>query len=476
MGNKGRSTFETFEDPFPSPPGLLRTKLMRRRDEVSFALSPAVSLDVSEAGPGADRPRRRAAMRPSFALLLLLTAYVVLSELVAVRYWVGTCGWPSLAGGDGGRGAAGEEEGAHRVSRLLVIADPQLTDEVSYEIGRGPLLGLVEWLSDLYMQRVYGLARRRLDPDHVVVLGDMFDGGHLWDDEAYAAEMARYVRIFGREVYDRDRVWHVVGNHDVGYAANMDPARLRRYEATFGAANFRRSLAAWNLLGVNSEALARTRSRRISDETWQFIDQQAAGGLDPAILLLHIPLSREHASTECGPLRTFGPLEQYVVWGGETADVIYQNLVQEADSKRLLDAVRPKLVLSAHDHDQCSYVHADGTLEVTIGSISFLQGNYYPSFALLTLFTHNGEPEYDLQLCFLPVQWRYYIAHGIVLLIAAAARVPHYARMPVSAALRRMPKATCARIGATALLDALAHLLPLLLLAMAYDSRPWLPQ
>ncbi|KAI7226374.1 hypothetical protein KC352_g15724, partial [Hortaea werneckii] len=72
---------------------------------------------------------------------------------------------------------------------LVFVADPQLVDPHTYPGRPWPLSSLTETYTDTYMARNYRLINERLDPDSIVFLGDLFDGGREW-----APEKARAVR------------------------------------------------------------------------------------------------------------------------------------------------------------------------------------------------------------------------------------------------------------------------------------------
>lgn len=99
-------------------------------------------------------------------------------------------------------------------------------------------------------------------------------------------------------------------------------------------------------------------------------------------------------------------------------------------------------MLSGHDHDQCTVIHPTsvGTvkevwlpillgycsryhvtlciLQHTVGTVSWHQGNLYPSFMLLSVVSSssnsiNSEDAVSTQLCFLPKQAHIYFWYCI---------------------------------------------------------------
>jgi hypothetical protein len=63
---------------------------------------------------------------------------------------------------------------------LVFVADPQIVDPHTYPGRPWPMSTLTERYTDRYMRRNYQLINRKLDPDSIVLLGDLFDGGREW--------------------------------------------------------------------------------------------------------------------------------------------------------------------------------------------------------------------------------------------------------------------------------------------------------
>ncbi|KAH9626728.1 hypothetical protein KSS87_010667 [Heliosperma pusillum] len=151
------------------------------------------------------------------------------------------------------------------------------------------------------------------------------------------------------------------------------------------------------------------------------------------VLLTHIPLYRPDG-TYCGPHRSSAIINQSISRSPYDHRITYQNYVSEKSSGRLLDLVQPPycflnpkaLVLSGHDHDQCTVTHKTkhGPVEEhTVGTLSWQQGNWYPSFMLMSVSTNKSSlaPEVLVQLCFLPRQlfiYMWYIALFVITILA----------------------------------------------------------
>jgi len=171
----------------------------------------------------------------------------------------------------------------------------------------------------------------------------------------------------------------------------------------------------------------------------------------PRILLTHVPLFRKRSSErQCGPNRPFSKKDISNSYGTS-----YQNLLAEDLSQLLLRATRPSLVLSGDDHAACHVTHTwtdliqdtnqnvlrqpveddhatepQVTVEETIPTFSWLMGERYPGFAVLSLPSEEVVAS-DLQrgrrpppplvsILFLPVQlyiYLWYALAGVVTLL-----------------------------------------------------------
>ncbi|KAG0071435.1 hypothetical protein BGZ89_010657 [Linnemannia elongata] len=74
---------------------------------------------------------------------------------------------------------------------MAIIADPQLTDWMSYHQS-GLLLALVEAYTDIYMKRRFRRLHASLHPDAVLFLGDLNDGGRNSDDQTFVKNTKRF--------------------------------------------------------------------------------------------------------------------------------------------------------------------------------------------------------------------------------------------------------------------------------------------
>ncbi|KAF9230698.1 Metallo-dependent phosphatase-like protein, partial [Melanogaster broomeanus] len=193
-----------------------------------------------------------------------------------------------------------------RIVRILVIADPQIINRHSYP-ERGPLLSaLSQIMVDLNLRKSWNSAFLRLQPDVVVVLGDMMDNGRAsMSDSDYEAYYARYRSIFSMGDAPVP-TYYIPGNHDVGLGyATWSLEAGARYASHFGPRNYRRTIGNHTLVFIDAPGLVEedmSRARRGHGyDGWsgdahgpvEFVKQTASiGPLGPVVLFTHIPLAR----------------------------------------------------------------------------------------------------------------------------------------------------------------------------------------
>lgn len=305
--------------------------------------------------------------------------------------------------------------------KVAVITDPQLMDKTTRGLApKSFALEISQFYTDLFMRRAFLASILPFNPDVILFLGDYFDGGPILSNEEWQESLNRFKHIFDLNTKRRNtniQLYYLPGNHDVGYASfhSYRPEVFDRYEKYFGTRNFRFTVGKVEFIALDAQTLDGHRHKSTTSASWDFVKNVSMDlKLDTRVLLTHIPLYRPDW-TSCGPYRSSPPINQRVTHAVRDQDILYQNYITEESSNYLLELIRPVLILSGHDHDQCTVTHKSkygAAIEHTVGTISWQQGNIYPSFMLLSASNQNtSHPEdaVSTHLCFLPVQLHIYI-------------------------------------------------------------------
>lgn len=263
--------------------------------------------------------------------------------------------------------------------------------------------------NDYYLAHIYRTLHWWARPTHVTVLGDLL--GSQWvDDEEFERRGWRFwQRVFphGRRIEDEvtaaasteplgeekdweRRIINVAGNHDVGYAGDMDAARIKRFEKAFGRANWEvrfqlpaefpdndtsvpavevpeLRIVVLNSLNLDTPAL----DQDLQDETYRFMNDiiQSSRPVEDrktfTMLLTHLPLHKDNGVCVDGPFFDFHS-EDY------GAGVKEQNHVSYEAGKGILEGIfgmsgnsdapgggfgRNGVILTGHDHEGCDVYH-----------------------------------------------------------------------------------------------------------------------
>ncbi|TFK54090.1 Metallo-dependent phosphatase [Heliocybe sulcata] len=381
-------------------------------------------------------------------LLRICWVFIILwCELGAFSWSLRDCDWPDTSLRSVRSFATPEH--------ILIIADPQVLDHRSYPERGKVLTRLSQFVVDWNLRKNWRVTRK-LNPDAVVFLGDMMDGGRV---DMPVSEYESYFRRF-QSIFKLPRTvpaYYLAGNHDIdlGESETFSKMARERFWTHFGPLNQQFTAGNHTLILIDAPSLVNEDRQRMevgmSYDQWtrtpggsaEFvrsrltIDQCHRSNLasatvdrykNGAVLFTHIPLHRPDGSS-CGPLRERGTIRRGAGLG-------YQNTLSEPASRFLLDRVQPILIFSGDDHDYCEYNHTlvpyDGSSsdrtavrEVTVKSFSMAMGVRRPGFQLLSLAASKkskhasaiyGQTVAD-RPCLLPDQLGIYISVYIPLLV-----------------------------------------------------------
>ncbi|KAJ3356823.1 hypothetical protein HDU83_009635 [Entophlyctis luteolus] len=215
----------------------------------------------------------------------------------------------------------------------------------------------------------------------------------------------------------------MAGNHDIGFGWSIVPEAYERYKTVFGDPNFSLTIANHTFVCIDTLGFSGASESVYYQNADKFLNEFVAdeSNVFPRILLSHVPLYRPDNSP-CGSIRNKPLIKQ-------GSGYQYQNLIVEPLANHILSNIKPVLTLSGDDHDDCIFTHtllADGVEteypEHSIATFSWLQGNIFPGFALLSLNPDTqgirDSSAHALRTCSLPPQLKIYNWYITLLLIS----------------------------------------------------------
>ncbi|OWB65531.1 hypothetical protein B5S33_g3064 [[Candida] boidinii] len=282
----------------------------------------------------------------------------------------------------------------------VIIGDPQIIDEFSYPNRTvGTFLKISQFIVDNYLHRNHVYIKKLLNPDSILFVGDLFDGGRDAENEAWYDEYKRFNKIFNK-FEDTKMITSIPGNHDVGFGDGVKSDVLNRFKTFFGDANDYLIMGNHSLILMDTVSLSNVENKEVNRESSYFLnslnDKTHKIHKYPKILLTHVPLYRFTERQLCGPLRE-RTNKRFPVMKGKQ----YQTVIEYDISQRILNAIKPKIIFSGDDHDYCHIrhplQHADDpssikgsgesfTDEITVKSSAMTGGIKKPAVQLLSLW------------------------------------------------------------------------------------------
>ena len=353
------------------------------------------------------------------------------------------------------------------------------------------------WGNDLYLAHIYRSVSWWSQPTHTVVLGDLLGSQWVSDDEfkrrsnrfwkkvfkgteklpRSITESSGRVEVLGDDENWTNRVIAVAGNHDIGYAGDIDPKRIERFEDAFGSVNWAITFRLHNtsttshsplsdkllpsfaavpelrLVILNSMNLdAPAKDADLQQQSRDFavasLSQSSKSPVAATVLLTHIPFHKEGGV--CVDETFFnwfpeGGIKEQNHLSKETSHFLLNALTGDAAGA---EKVGKAIVLNGHDHEGCQTYHyrrtqagegeaqqwqathvedagsymADSSLtglrEITVRS---MMGSFYGNAGFLSGWFDKevGEWKFEYSNCMLGVQHIWWAVHVFDLIVIA---------------------------------------------------------
>ncbi|PVZ97491.1 hypothetical protein BB558_006556 [Smittium angustum] len=285
--------------------------------------------------------------------------------------------WPQLSGDI--------QKNDFAINHIAIIADPQLVDRNSYK-HTGFRLFLEKMFTDNYVMKSFFNLKKIKKPDHYMFLGDLTDGGRELEDDEWETDLKRFHRIFHLNQYEkkRSKILYAGGNHDYGSGNTIDVASYKRFVNRISDVNYSVEVGNYVLVVIDTIGYE-SNNIDISSKTKSFIESVRKGKLlftkiptlnyinqstnlesahikltyypyleypeKSVLLFTHVPLWRP-SGTYCGKLRQ-GRKKSI----NDGVGYQYSNLVGKNASEYILQTIKPEVVFSGDDHDNCEIAH-----------------------------------------------------------------------------------------------------------------------
>ncbi|KAK1257972.1 hypothetical protein QJS04_geneDACA013311 [Acorus gramineus] len=313
---------------------------------------------------------------------------LIVAALVAFEEWVSipSCEVSSGEGG-GGDPKAGNLSGSEDL-KLMIVADLLLMGSEA-----GPITA---YFRDSYTAKFFRKSLKMLDPDMLVILGDISARGSQLKSNKWSTILQQLQKILGPFL---ELPLHIIlGDRDIGSCNKIN-------------ANLVREIAS-NLPGLDSVGCGAFEISNISFVSVNTVPMLCGNNdllfsVEKFIERESVDMSRSKIAVEefqrptesRGDFNTFHWRENDVPPGAGSVLLLHFPLHQVARSSELLktlpqnateyiiQALKPRIVFSAHTHQFCDHTHGDGTREVTVPAMTWA-GKDQPGF-VVAKFSQN---------------------------------------------------------------------------------------
>ncbi|PNT48757.1 hypothetical protein POPTR_002G093800v4 [Populus trichocarpa] len=309
------------------------------------------------------------------------------------------------------------------------------------------------YFRDYYMSKVFKKSFYSLKPDMLLVIGDVSARGSTLTRGKWVSVLHQFHGMLGPFI---ELPFHVVlGDMDVGGCSGLDSNSVYWIARSFpgldssGCGAF--DIDNVSFVSLNAVALLCGNNKlRFSVEkavemerigSWMDSEKEmgdcgeftktsdsfgrrkdlVSSGLGP-VLLLHFPLHRaENGGCKEGnivrkapmPLRQgLNALESSRVYTGAPYE-LWHTIPPNA-TQYIFQALKPRIVFSAHTHEFCDHTHSDGTREITVPSMTW-KARDDPGFVFATF--RSGGNTVSVSYCSLARESHVLIAYTLILFL-----------------------------------------------------------
>ncbi|CAM0913685.1 unnamed protein product [Alopecurus aequalis] len=370
---------------------------------------------------------------------------LLLAALLAFEDWLST---PSCSGGSPAPDPASGDLRAMMVADLMLLgSDATYADR----FFRGHV-----------MSKLITKSIETTNPNMIIVLGDISAKGSEQNESKWIAVLEQFEGILGQ--YSSLPLHIVLGDKDVGGCSSLDGKLVHRMakhlpgldssgSGAFQISNFSflslnsvALLCGDNALRFSVEKVMEMESHRLQRKSSSGAEHYSLGsekGQDSGghsrtqnsmtsgsgpIILLHIPLHKFDESDggvtgisifPDGTVSDHPLVSSSSKQSGADGTRMYDRLhtLPANSTQYILQALKPRIIFSAHAHSFSDHTHADGTREVTVPAMTWKK-RAVPGFVIAT-FRHKGAV--SVMCCSLAQGWYIMTGYSAFLFLTALA-------------------------------------------------------
>ncbi|KAM3194248.1 hypothetical protein ACQJBY_070739 [Aegilops geniculata] len=369
---------------------------------------------------------------------------LLVAALLAFEDWLST---PSCSGGEP---APDLDTGD---LRAMMVADLMLLGSDATYADR--------FFRDHVTSKLFTKSIQTTNPDMIIVLGDISARGSEHNESKWISVLEQFEGILGQ--YSSLPLHIVLGDKDVGGCSSLDGKLVHRMakhlpgldssgcgafefsNISFMSLNAVALLCGDNTLRFSVEKVMEKESHHFQKKRLNGGEHSPSGGENGEgvgahswrqnsmtsgsgpVLLLHIPLHKSQ-KPDTGvtgvPMIPDGTVSDHPLvspsskQSGVGRRLYDQSHTLPANSTQyILQALKPRIIFSAHAGSFSDYIHPDGTREVTVPAMTWKKGEM-PGFAIAT-FGQKGIV--SVNCCWLVQEWYVMTGYSVFLFLTALA-------------------------------------------------------
>ncbi|VAI72158.1 unnamed protein product [Triticum turgidum subsp. durum] len=343
---------------------------------------------------------------------------LLVAALLAFEDWLST---PSCSGGEPAPDLAAGD------LRAMMVADLMLLGSDATYADR--------FFRDHVTSKLFTKSIQTTNPDMIIVLGDISARGSEHNESKWIAVLEQFEGILGQ--YSSLPLHIVLGDKDVGECSSLDGKLVHRMakhlpgldssgcgafefsNTSFVSLNAVALLCGDNMLRFSVEKVMEKESHHFQKKRLNGADHSPLGSENGEGVGAHSWRQNSMTLGSDGTVSDHPLVPPSSKQSGVDGRRLYdQSHTLPANSTQyILQALKPRIIFSAHADSFSDYTHPDGTREVTVPAMTWKKGGM-PGFAIAT-FGQKGVV--SVNCCWLVQEWYIMTGYSVFLFLTALA-------------------------------------------------------